>query len=147
MDNFENLDNGLITCKGKSCGRKFGYILKHLSQSPKCKSAYTLQEYESLQKESKRITYENNLSLKRSKYDPEKRAKKYQAKSMDKNWMYEQTLQKREYHQRIREKKYREKLESIIESSKQNSLLKLTILKYWVKSFPRFWTETFWKSI
>ena len=80
MDDFENSKDGLITCKGKSCGRKFGYILKHLSQSPECKRAYTLPQYESLQKESKIITYENDLSLKHHKYDPKKCFKKIPSK-------------------------------------------------------------------
>ena len=78
MDEFINYKDGLITCKGKSCGRKFGFILKHFSRSPECKNAYSQTEYETLQNKLKRISNEKKLSHQRSIYDREKRAKKYQ---------------------------------------------------------------------
>ena len=56
MDNFNSSLSELITCKNKECQRQFGYIIKHLSQSPECKNAYTEDEYTNLVKESKAIT-------------------------------------------------------------------------------------------
>ena len=78
MYEFTNYKDGLITSKGKSCERKFGFILKHFSRSPECKNAYSQTEYETLQNELKRISNEKKLSHQRSTYDREKRAKKYQ---------------------------------------------------------------------
>ena len=84
MDDSLKLKDGTITCK--ACQRKFGYILKHLSQDPECKNAYSHSEYEMLEKESKRISNENKLAIERSKYNKEKRAKKYQVQKIDQNW-------------------------------------------------------------
>lgn len=55
MDGDKDL---LYICK--SCQRKFGYILKHLVQSTKCKTAYTEEEISALRKESKEITRKNH---------------------------------------------------------------------------------------
>ena len=90
MDNSDYIE--LITCKGKSCGRKFGYIIKHLCQSPECKSAYTTEEYSLLEKEPQRITHEKKLSRMRSRY---------QKKKLDSNWMYDRVLQKRDKYDPI----------------------------------------------
>ena len=94
MDDSLKLKNGTITCK--ACQRKFGYILKHLSQDPECKNTYSHSEYEMLQKESWRITHENKLILERSNYNKEKRAKRYQMQKMNKNWKcYQNKVAKR----------------------------------------------------
>ena len=66
MDNSLKLKRGLITCK--ACQREFSYILKHLSQDPECKNAYSRSEYDMLQKEISSITNENKLFLIHSKY-------------------------------------------------------------------------------
>ena len=82
MDDSLKLKNGTITCK--ACQRKFGYILKHLSQDPECKDAYSNSEYEMLEKESRRITYKNKLIQERSNYNKEKRAKRYHDQKKEK---------------------------------------------------------------
>ena len=148
MDNSLKSKDGLITCK--ACQREFGYILKHLSQYTECKNAYSHSEYEMLQKESKRITYENDLILKRSKYNKDKRAKRYQLEKNDKkwkcyqekmakkyqiqrkdeSWMKERALKDRrrydnqaqgQRHQQVREKEHKEKMENHIKLEKQKT--------------------------
>ena len=137
MDNSLKLKDGLITCK--ACRREFGYILKHLSQYPECKSMYSHSDYEMLQKESWRITNENKLILMRSRYNKEQRAKKYQMQKervakkyqirrKNESWMKERALSKRkrqdnqarsERHERAKEKEHKEKMENYIELEKQ----------------------------
>ena len=160
--------DGLITCQGKSCGRKFGYILKHLSQSPECKNAYSHSEYENLQKESKRITYENKLNRERSLYDKEKRAKKYKMQRLDKSWMKESAKKKREkyqiqkndkrwmqqrasqkrveydskarakYYDLLKERQHREKIQSLIKREKKKICQQNESCKKEVTKFLQF---------
>ena len=146
MDNSLKMKDGLITCK--ACGRKFGYILRHLSQDPECKNTYSHSEYEILQNESRSITYKNNLILKRSRYNKEKRgkqnkmqkmgekwichqekmAKKYQIQRKDKSWMKKRALKKRERyhnqaraeeHESVRDEKHKEIMENRIKSEEK----------------------------
>ena len=56
----DNEDNW-YSCK--SCHRKFGYILKHLAQSTKCKVYYTDEEISSLRKKSSYISNKNMAGL------------------------------------------------------------------------------------
>ena len=152
MDNSLKLKDGLITCK--ACRREFGYILKHLSQYPECKSMYSHSDYEMLQKESWRITNENKLILMRSRYNKEQRAKKYQMQKervakkyqiqrKDENWMYDRVLKERKRYERLREKEHKEKMENHIQSEKlkicrQNESCKQEVTKcllHQVKNF------------
>ena len=123
MEDSDSDHYELITCKGKSCGREFAYILKHLSQSPECEKAYTIEEREMLKKESASITREIQLSQKRSKY---------QLKKLDEKWMEKKRLKERkrynplarsERHKReykiLKDEQHREHMESHIRLSKQ----------------------------
>ena len=126
MDNSNCLKRELITCKRKSCGRKFTYILKHLSQSPECEKTYSKEERQMLQVESMSITRDNQLSQKRSKYDPEKYAKKYQIKKLDEKWMEQKRLEKRTKYDPVarserHKKKQQEELEQSVKELKQST--------------------------
>ena len=114
----------LITCKNKKCQRKFGYIIRHLNQSPECKNTYSKDEYSNLEKESKAITKANDLARRRLKYDPEKRAKKYQREAQDKKRMERQKLAQREKYDPIARAERHKREHDLFKRNNTNTMLR-----------------------
>ena len=67
-----------ITCKGKNCGLRRDYILKHFVKSPDCRKSYTNDEILAFRIESKNRTAEKRRERRKVFYDSNKRALKYQ---------------------------------------------------------------------
>ena len=64
-------------CKG--CKNSYRVLLKHLSGSKNCRDVYTKEEINKMRNAAKKRTASKKLQKQRKEYDPEKRAKRYEA--------------------------------------------------------------------